>query len=224
MKKLLIGALAVVLLTSPFAVLRAEDATSSQGRNGLKNKMTEQKETMRERFELMSSSSKAWKEKAEERKGKMEDVRERMQTRFEEMKNRFDEKRAEVITNILNRLEERFQKAIDRMTGAVTRIQERIDLLEAGGSSLTEAQGHLDDGKQSIADAQDALTRLDLNDIGTTTASTTVKTIRGEFKAIKEILKTAHSHLSDAINSIKKGVSDGDKENNGQSDKDADNQ
>ena len=215
MKKFLIGILAIVLLASPFALLHAEDATTSSSSKSWRGGEQKDKDERGDRG--------GWRDKMMFG-DRMEGLREKMQERRDEMRVRFDTKRAEVITDILNRLEERFQNAIDRMGKIAVRVQERIDLLKADGSSLDEAQGFLDDAKKGISDAQKALDAIDLTDaVVTTTPSTTLKSVREEFKVVKELLKSAYTKLSDAINSIKKGLSDDDNERNGVSDGNKDN-
>lgn len=178
------------MLILPFALLRAEATTST--------------------------TSKMWR--GQEFKARMEqraeNRQEKMETRREEMRVRFDARRGEVVTNILNRIETRFQNAIDRMGSVAVRIQERITLLEDDGNILDEAQEYLDAAEETLGDAQDALDDIDLDEaVSSSTPSTALAGVREEFRAVKELLKSARAQLSDAINSIAKSMSDSDDDN-----------
>lgn len=205
-----------LILVSPLALLHAEDATTSTSTSTKTFRKEDRKEW---RVNLQ--------EKIQTGKDRLENLKQKVEVRREEMRTRFDEKRATVISDILGRLEKRFQETITKMNTTAARIQGRIDTLEQGGATLTEAQTNLDSATRILGDAQKALDAINFDGVGASTTATTTKasiqTIRSEFKALKELLKSAHTKLADAISSIKKGVSDGDKENNGQSDNDTDN-
>lgn len=189
MKKVLIGISTALLLAAPFAFVSAEKATTTAT-------------TTPKRFEI--------RERIQEKREALEQKREEMKTRFEEKRMELQGKREQKIADILARVTQRFQSALDRLESFADRIEARLALLEDEGLDMDIPQGHVDAARETLDDAQDALNKIDtaeiLDEIGTTTPSGPIAELRTQLGAVKELIKKAHGQLVDAISSIKAGL------------------
>ena len=113
------------------------------------------------------------------------------------------------------------QPAIERLEKFVERINSRIDKIESQGRDTTVAENAMVEAKADISSAKinfEVLKTMTANIsvwVGTSTATSTNATstkaelkakfaeLREQVKKIKQNLKDAHSHIVDAVNSLK---------------------
>lgn len=124
------------------------------------------------------------------------------------------ETRQQKVGDILERVSERFQSAIDRLISFADRIDARLDLLADKGVAVDVSQGHVDSARDTLSDAQEALNTIELADIledfGTTTPSGAIAELRVQLGAVKDLIRKAHGQLVDAIVAIKAGLANAD--------------
>ncbi len=130
-----------------------------------------------------------------------------------EFKTRFDEFKKQRIGGMIEMMTKRFEWAIARLENIADRIEARIEKIEdETDTTLTDARTYLDEARTDIADATKLLSEIDV-DIDSITADET-KTderfsgFRDAFGAVKTEIKSAWTHLGEAVQAIKGERSD----------------
>ncbi|MDQ5927740.1 MAG: hypothetical protein QG633_178 [Patescibacteria group bacterium] len=188
------------------SVARAEDSTSTDDKPW-KERMEERREMM---IENKTERQEMMQENATERR---ELFKENSEERREGMKVRFDEFKKQRIGGMIEMMTKRFEWAIARLENIADRIEARIEKIEdETDTTLTDARTYLDEARTDIADATKLLSEIDV-DIDSITADET-KTderfsgFRDAFGAVKTEIKSAWTHLGEAVQAIKGERSD----------------
>lgn len=207
MKRTLVYLTFLVLLASPLAFARAEDdATTSDDASPIVDPIRKAEQA---------------RERLQERDEKIKDALGERRETMEQKRTEIQERTREHVGLLLDRVLARFTAAVERLENVYDRILARIELIEeARDIDLTDARAHLEDAKEFITQAKDAL--ADIPDeadgiFGTSTASTTIpsagiSSIRNLFTEAKTLIRSAHGALVEAIASIKTGLGDKDDE------------
>lgn len=189
MKKTVIGVATAALILAPFLFVSAQTTAPAQKRLEVQQRFEERREALGQK-------------------------REEMQNRFEERRTEMRDTRQQKVGDILERISERFQSAIDRLVAFSDRIDARIDLLKDKGVDVAAAQGHVDAARDTLDDAQEALNNIELADVledfGTTTPSGAIIELRTQLSAVKDLIRKAHGQLVDAITAARAGLADAD--------------
>lgn len=175
------------------SVARAEDSTSTDDKPW-KERMEERRDIM---MENKTERQELFKENSEERK------------EFRgEFKTRFDEFKKERIGGMIEMMTKRFEWAIARLENIADRIEARIEKIEdETNTTLTDARTHLDEARTDIADATKLLSEIDVDvdyiTADETTAGERFSGFRDAFGEVKTEIKSAWTHLREALDEIK---------------------
>lgn len=188
------------------SVARAEDSTSTDDKPW-KERMEERREMM---IENKTERQEMMQENATERR---ELFKENSEERREGMKVRFDEFTKQRIGGMIEMMTKRFEWAIARLENIADRIEARIEKIEdETDTTLTDARVHLDEARTDIADATKLLGEITIDvDYITSDDSETGERFSGfrdAFGEVKTEIKSAWTHLREALDEIKGERSD----------------
>lgn len=188
------------------SVARAEDSTSTDDKPW-KERMEERRNIM---MENKTERQEMMQENATERR---ELFKENSEERREGMKVRFDEFTKQRIGGMIEMMTKRFEWAIARLENIADRIEARIEKIEdETNTTLTDARTHLDEARTDIADATKLLSEIDVDVDYITADETTVgerfSGFRDAFGEVKTEIKSAWTHLREALDEIKGERSD----------------
>ncbi len=195
------------------SVARAEDSTSTDDKT-IKGRMEERRNMM---IENKTERENLREENAGERKDLFKENSEERKEFRDELKTRFDEFKKQRIGGMMEMMKKRFEWAIARLEDIADRIETRIEKIEAEtGTKLTEARTYLEEARTDIADATKLLGEID-TDVNYITADETkagerFSGFRDAFSKVKEEIKSAWTHLREALQAIKGERSDDKKE------------
>ena len=169
------------------------------------------KEEVKEKFEAVRAEIKEKREEVRDTiKEKREAFKEESKERVSILKERVSEERAQKIEAFFGSMVRKFEAAISRLRILADRIDSRLDKLEDKGRDITTLRAALDDARNTIETAEDALDKA--KEEFTTFAS--AENPKEYFEKVKLVVqdvaskvKISHKALVDVINSVK-GISD----------------
>ena len=186
------------------SVARAEDSTSTDDKPW-KERMEERRDAM---METKTERKSLFDENKTERRELFKENSEERKEFRDELKTRFDEFKKQRVSGMMEMMKKRFEWAIARLENIADRIETRIEKIEdETGTTLTDARTHLDEARTDIADATKLLAEIDI-DVDHITADDS-KTgerfsgFRDAFGKVKEEIKSAWTHLGEAIQVVK---------------------
>lgn len=152
------------------------------------------------------------KESRAELEAKIKERREALRTEIQEIKKeRVSVRKAFV--------EQRFEAAIKAIAAHQARVEGKIEELEADGYDLDAASDHLSESKDALKKASDLLVTLKATAVSDDNETTATKP-RELAKQIEEQLKSARTHLMEAIKAIRAEVEPSDDEDEDKDDTD----
>jgi exonuclease VII small subunit len=207
-----ISAVALCLLFASVAFAQEEVMVANEAENSVQTDVqadpeTTQAETNRvampearetalaERAEVQASTSAA----REARQAYMQTLRADRQAEL-------SERTKDRITNLAANISNRMDAAAARMQNIITRLESRINKLEASGLDTTEAVAALASAQQSIDAAVNALTRIDITVQNAVTAENPRAAwveVKAAYTSIREQLRTANTELRASVQALK---------------------
>src|SRR3989344_1273265 len=199
---------------------RAADAESRQAELDAK---------VAERKSAMEASRLEREEKMAARKTEMETKRAEWETKITDRKATIEQKRQEMASSTAARkaaLEERVQKKIEQAGARVTealnraivkigelnaRLQARADGLADRGVDTSEVNALLEETDSTLEAAKAALAGIDVNVEYAATSDdprTDWQDTKAQFQEVRELIRTAHSLLREALAALKTAVSE----------------
>ena len=134
------------------------------------------------------------------------EARAEVQAQQAERRTQLNERARERITNLAANISNRMDAAAARMQNITTRLESRINKLEASGLDTTEAAIALASAQRSIDAAVTALARIDITVQNAVTAEDPKAAwveVRAAYTAIREQLRTANTELRASVQALK---------------------
>ncbi len=157
-------------------------------------------ETPEERQQIMEEAKQRREELQREYAQKKEEVKAELKSKY---KDAFD-KRLEIMKKRFEYVFGRMDRIMDRINGAISKLEDR-------GLDLSAAQAHMDQAQTALDKANDlydnaVLGILDMNIDSIDALRKEARTIKNEYKAVVEALKESRKHMRLAVASIKEVI------------------
>jgi plastocyanin len=176
----------------------------------LRGKIDEKRDAMKAEMDKLRKDFEARREALrQELEARRDEFRKKAEERKSELKKKVGEIRAERIEQFFNRMLDKFHAAFERLNKFADRIEKKIKRAQDNGKDVVDAQSKLLAAREKIADAEKALEDAKAKytqAVADPDFKTAFKKVREIVQGVAAKLKEAHSALVDTITALK-GIS-----------------
>lgn len=176
------------------------EANTAEKRENIQKKKDSMEAGIAERKENTEAKRAEFQEKSEERKAVVAERRAQLQERAQER-----------ITNLAANMSNRMEAVIERIQNIIDRVSSRVEKIAERGVDTTESEAALASAQVSIDAALALISTID-DDVSDAVGSEDAKagwvSVKENYTAIRDHLKTAHSELRASIEALKVAVAD----------------